>query len=383
MDFAPSDTARLLAEQVGQFIARHCPPEAVRRWDADGVFPEELHAAMAEAGYVGMFVPEAYGGTGNPMGECVVVLQEFGRLSVDVPTRLALQAWGAAILAQSGSRAQCEDLLPRVARGEVKLSFSLTEPESGSDAAALRTRAVRRDGGWVLNGQKVYSTGAQARDNIMIVAARTNPDVPKRDGISLFLVPNDAPGVTLRRMKTVGRHIIGTNEVFLDNVALPEEALIGQADKGWPAITAHLERERIMLAANYMGSALAALGDAIAYARDRQQFGRPIRDFQAIRHLLAEMTTEVEAGRWMTQMAAWRYDQGLPCTTEACMAKLFVSEMLCRVTTQGMQVLGGAAYTYDHDMQRHWRDARNGTVGGGSSQIQKELIGRDLDRWAS
>lgn len=383
MDFSQSDTERLIQEQTAAFVARHCPRDKVRKWDEDGVFPEELYQEMARAGYVGMFVPEAYGGTGNPMAECILVLQEFGRMSVDLPTRLALQAWGAAILANSGSKEQCESILPRVVRGETKLSFSLTEPETGSDAAGLKTRARRDGDDWVLNGQKVYSTGAKAKDNVMILAARTDPEAKKREGISLFLVPSDAPGVTVTRMKTVGRHIIGTNEVFLSDVRVPADAVVGGVNKGWAAITAHLERERIMLAANYMGCALCALGDAITYAGERNQFGRPIRDFQAIKHMLSEMTTEVEAGRWLTQNAAWRYDQGFPCATEASMAKLFVSEMLARVTTQGMQILGGAAYTYDHDMQRHWRDARNGTVGGGTSQIQKELIGRDLDRWAS
>lgn len=383
MDFEPTDEERLLLEQTTGFLARHCPREAVRAWDREGHFPEDVYQEMVKAGYVGMFVPEAYGGTANPMADCVIVLREFGRLSVDLPTRLALQAWGAAILSHAASPELCQEILPRVAAGEVKLSFSLTEPESGSDAASLKTRARRDGADWVISGQKVYSTGAHAKDNMMVVAARTNADAPKHAGISLFLIPNDAPGVTVTKLDTIGRRIIGTCEIFLDDVRVPAERLIGEVDKGWSAITAHLERERIMLAANYMGSATNAVGDAIAYARERRQFNRAIADFQAIKHMLSEMTTDLEAGRWLTEVAAWRYDKGLSCATEASMAKLFVSEMLVRVTTLGMQILGGAAYTYDHDMQRYWRDARNATIGGGTSQIQKELIGRDLDRWMS
>jgi alkylation response protein AidB-like acyl-CoA dehydrogenase len=269
-------------------------------------------------------------------------------------------------------------MLPRVARGEAKLSFSLTEPQSGSDAASLRTRARRDGGDWVVSGQKLFSTGAHARDNHIILVARTDPDAPKHKGISLLLVPNDAPGITMRRLDTVGRHIIGLNEIYFDEVRLPGSALIGEENQGWRYVTRHLERERITIAAYNLGCALATLEDAVAYAREREQFGQPIGRFQALAHALADAATEVEAARWLTALAAWRYDQGLPCAREASMAKLHASEMLVRLTTLGMQVLGGHAYTYDHDMQRYWRDARNSTVGGGTSQIQRQLIAREI-----
>jgi len=161
-------------------------------------------------------------------------------------------------------------------------------------------------------------------------------------------------------------------------VRIPARNLIGEEGQGWTYITRHLERERITLAANYMGCARSALDEAVAYARERRQFGKAIGQFQAVAHSLSDMATELEAGRWMTAVAAWRYDQGLPCRKEASMAKLYVSEMLQRVTTAGMQILGGHAYTTDYSMQRHWRDARNATVGGGTSQIQKQLIAREL-----
>lgn len=378
MDFEPTEEQRILRNSVAAFTKRNCPNAAVREWDRDGVFPEELYRAMVDAGFIAMLVPESYGGVGAKISDIAIALEEIARPSVDFATRLALISWGSLILGDFASDDLKREILPGVLAGTTKLSFSLTEPGSGSDAASLQTRAMARGGDWVLNGQKLYSSGAHATDNMIIVAARTNPDGPKHAGISLFLVPNDAPGITVRRLDVIGRRILGLCEVYLDEVRVPGSRLIGEVNQGWRYVVRHLERERIMLAANYLGSATSAVDDATAYARERVQFGRSIGKFQSIAHMLADMATDLEAGRWMTAMAAWRYDSRLKCVREASMAKLFVSEMLSRVTTLGMQILGGAAYTYDHDMQRYWRDGRNATVGGGTSQIQRDLIAREL-----
>lgn len=378
MDFTESDDQRQLRDAVERFVRAECPPEAVRRWDRDGTYPEQVYRKMVDAGFVAMVVPEAWGGMGSPMSDCIILYEEIARPGVDFATRIALQAWGAMILADFASDALKEEFLPDVVHGRRKLSFSLTEPDSGSDAAALRTRA-RRDGEqWVLDGQKLFSSGADAPDNFMLVAARTSEGATRHEGLSVFLVPNDAPGVTIRRLDVVGRRILGLSEIFFDDARIPARYLVGRQDEGWRYITRHLERERITLAANYLGSARSALDEATTYAKDRRQFGRALSKFQVLAHSLADVATELEAGRWLTRMAAWRYDQGLPCRKEASMAKLYVSEMLQRATQTGMQILGGHAYTYDHDMQRHWRDARNASVGGGTSQIQRELIAREL-----
>ncbi len=378
MDFEPTQEQKLLRDSVARFVAKFCPRQEVRRWDKEGELPESVHAAMVEAGYVPMAIPAEYGGLGSPMSDCIIVYEELARPSVDFATRIALISWGSMILADFASEELKRDILTRVAKGELKLSFSLTEPQSGSDAAALQTSARRDGDAWLLRGQKLFSSGADAPNNMMIVAARTDKEAPKHRGISLFLVPNDAPGLTLRRLDTVGRRILGLNEIFFDDVRVPSRYLIGEVNQGWKYVTRHLERERITLAANYLGSASSAVEDAVAYAKEREQFGQPIGKFQVIAHMLADMATELEAGRWLTAMAAWRYDRKLPCAKEASMAKLYVSEMLARTTTLGMQILGGHAYTTDHDMQRYWRDARNATVGGGTSQIQRQLIAREL-----
>jgi alkylation response protein AidB-like acyl-CoA dehydrogenase len=239
---------------------------------------------------------------------------------------------------------------------------------------------AHRDGGdWVINGQKVFCTGAHMENNVMIVAVRTNREAPKHQGISLLLVPIDTAGVEVRKMRTIGRRIVGTNEVFFTDARVPAENLLGPLDGGWRCITSHLERERLTLAAMYLGNAQGALEDALQYAREREQFGRPIAKNQAVRHMLAEAATDVEAGRWLTYRGAWLHATGAPCTREATMAKVYVSEMWQRTTAVGMQILGGHAYTMDHAMQRYWRDARNGTIGGGTSQILRDVIGATLD----
>lgn len=378
MNFEESDEQKLVRDTTASFVQRHCKLTDVRQWDRAGQLPEHVYAAMAEAGLLAMMVPAEYGGVGSPIADCAIALEEIARPSVDFATRLALIGWGAMILADFASDEVKSEVLPRVVKGETKLSFSLTEPGSGSDAASLQTKARHDGDDYVISGQKLYSSGAHAPNNMIVLAARTNPDVKKHAGISLFLVPNDLPGIKINRLDVVGRRILGLCEVFFDDVRLPRRMLIGEENSGWTYINKHLERERILLAANYLGNARAAVDDAIRYASERKQFGRPISEFQAIAHMLSDMATDLEAARWITASTAWRYDQGLPCVKQACMAKLFVSEMFSRVTTQGMQILGGAGYTHDHDMQRYWRDARNATIGGGTSQIQRSLVAREL-----
>jgi alkylation response protein AidB-like acyl-CoA dehydrogenase len=378
VNFEESEEQKLVRDTTASFVKRHCKLTDVRQWDRTGQLPEHVYAAMAEAGLLAMMVPAEYGGVGSPIADCAIALEEIARPSVDFATRLALIGWGAMILADFASDEVKSEVLPRVVKGETKLSFSLTEPGSGSDAASLQTRARHDGDDYVISGQKLYSSGAHAPNNMIVLAARTNPDVKKHAGISLFLVPNDLPGIKINRLDVVGRRILGLCEVFFDDVRLPRRMLIGEENSGWSYINKHLERERILLAANYLGNARAAVDDAVRYASERKQFGRPISEFQAIAHMLSDMATDLEAARWITASTAWRYDQGLPCVKQACMAKLFASEMFSRVTTQGMQILGGAGYTHDHDMQRYWRDARNATIGGGTSQIQRSLIAREL-----
>ena len=277
-----------------------------------------------------------------------------------------------------GRAAQKARHLPPLIEGRAHFSVSLTEPGSGSDAAALTTRAARDGDDFVLSGQKLYCTGAHLRGSTVLLAARTSPEAPKRQGITVFLLDPTAPGVTLRRMRMLGRRIQGTNEIFLDGARVPAENILGTLDGGWAVLRSFLEVERTVAAIAYAGAAQAVVNLALSHAREREQFGRPIGSFQAIAHLLADMQTDVDATRLLAYRAAWLLAQGRPCLREVSIAKLHASETYVRVAGHGMQVMGGHGYTMECDMQRHFRSARLATIGAGTSQIQRDLIARTM-----
>lgn len=380
MEFGLTPEREALLGSVVRFREDHCNATMVAKWDDEGVYPDELYRKIADMGWLGLGVPEEYGGSAGTIEDQIVVYEALGAYSTDLPARLLVTALAQENLLKFGTDEQRDRYLRASVDGDVKFTISITEPEAGSDAASLRTRAVATSAGYTISGQKLFSSAANSKDNVMIVAARTKSihEAPKQAGISLFFVPSSSPGLEFRRLRTVGRHILGTYEVFFDDVVVPPDALLGTENEGWNQLADHLERERILLAAAYLGAAGSVVHDAVAYANERVQFGAPIGKKQAIRHMLADMSCAYEAGRLMTYRAAWRYARKLPCKLEASQAKLYVSEMLADISTKGMQILGGHGFTYDHHMQRYWRDARNGPIGGGSSQIQRELIAREL-----
>jgi alkylation response protein AidB-like acyl-CoA dehydrogenase len=234
---------------------------------------------------------------------------------------------------------------------------------------------ARKDGkDWVLNGRKVWQSGAGAKDNVICLYARTDTDAHYRQGMSLFLVDNNRPGVEMRKLDMLGRYCMGTYEVTLDNVRVPEDQLIGGVNKGWDCLLSGLQTERITVAACDVGSAQGAVDLALAYAKERKQFGRPIGNFQSIAHMLADMQTEVEAARSLMYRAAWMVDAGENAMNEINMAKLFASEVYVRVANLGMQIYGGYGYSMEYPMQRHYRDSRIATVVAGTSQIMRNMI---------
>jgi alkylation response protein AidB-like acyl-CoA dehydrogenase len=256
----------------------------------------------------------------------------------------------------------------------VKFSISMSEPDAGSDIGAMRTTA-RRDGDeWVINGQKLWATGAAAKNNVINLYVKTDPKVNFRSGMSLFLVPNDAKGVKMRKLEMLGRRCAGTYEVFFDEVRVPHENLVGGENKGFEVVLAGLNVERIASAAGSIGGAQAVVNLATQYAKDRKQFGRPIGTNQSIAHMLADMHTQVEAARSLMWRAAWLVSSGKEAVREITMAKLYAAETYVKVASLGMQVLGGYGLNYEFDMQRYFRDSRAATVAAGTSQIQRNLI---------
>jgi alkylation response protein AidB-like acyl-CoA dehydrogenase len=253
----------------------------------------------------------------------------------------------------------------------------MTEPEAGSDVGSLSTEAARSDGGLVLNGQKVFCSNAHIADHVLVVA-RTTKAESKHEGLSMIFVPRDAPGLEMKPIDTLGGR--ETNHIYLTDVEAPDEAVLGEVDRGWMQLMAGLNVERLILAATMLGVAERAFDDALAYVKEREQFGRPIGSFQALQHRLADMATELEAAKLMTYWVASMVDEDpdrmLP--REASMVKLFVSESSKRIALEGMQMMGGYGYSSEYDMERFVRSTLVSTIYGGTSEIQRNIIAKTL-----
>jgi alkylation response protein AidB-like acyl-CoA dehydrogenase len=357
-------------------LDREAPEEYLQMLDDEQRFPSELYEKWVEMGLLSLPFPERYGGQGGDVMDFTIISEEIGRKGYDIAAAYGAVVFLGMLLVDHGTDEQRERILPELMAGRRRLCISITEPEAGSDVGGITTFARRDGDGFVLDGHKMFCTGAGLPDTTIFMFARTTQEDPR--GVSCFLVPNDAPGLELVRLRTLGRRVLGTYQVHLDNVRVGEQDLVGEVDGAWQILLSGLERERAMACAAYVGNAQTVVDQALAHAREREQFGRPIGDFQAIAHMLADMQTEVDAARLLTYRAAWLTSRGKPARTEVSMAKLFGSEMFARVANQGMQILGGYSYLMDLPMQRHFRDARITTVTAGTSQIQRNQIARGL-----
>jgi len=363
---------------VNDFMDKEVGREYCRKVYQERQYPYEFYDKVVKQGWLGLMIPEKYGGVETSVVMYTVMNEALAKFGVDIATSVSVCAFSAMNIVHHGTEEQKDRYLSRVIKGEVRFSISITEPNAGSDAASLATSA-RLDGDhFIVNGQKVFASAAHAKNNIMCMGVRTDTSLPKHKGISVLLVPNDLPGIEMRRLDTLARRATGTNEVFLDNVMVPKENLLGEINGGWKILTGHLEIERAAVAGINVGNAQTAVDDAIRYAKEREQFGMPIGQFQIIKHMLAQMQLEVDAARLLTYRAAAITDMGIPCRKEVSMAKLFASETLFKVATQGMQIMGGYGTMPEYDMERYFREGKQATIGGGTSQIQRGIIAREL-----
>ncbi len=374
MDFEFSEEQNLLRDAVRKMMDRVATPEYVRRLDREQAYPTELYQAWVDMGLIGLPFPEAYGGSSGSVIDMVILAEELSRKSADFYMAYAGSIFCGLNVLRKGSEEQKKRWLGQLLEGKIRMSISMSEPDAGSDVGAMRTTA-RRDGDhWVINGQKVWATGAGAKDNVINVYVKTDTTVNYRQGMSLFLVENTTPGLEIRKLEMLGRRCVGTYELFFNDVRVPADQLIGGENKGWECVLSGLQIERLCSAAGNCGAAQAAVDLALEYAKERKQFGRPIGTNQAIAHMLADMQTEVDAARTLTWRAAWMVASGRDALREISMAKLMSSETYVKVANQGMQILGGYGYNMEFDMQRHYRDARSATVAAGSSQMQRNVI---------
>src|SRR4029077_510308 len=374
MDFEYSSEQKLLWDSVHKLMQRVATPEYLRRLDRERLYPYELYDAWGEAGLFALPSAGESGWAGGSAVDLAIVSEELGRYSADVVMAFGGSTFCALNVARKGSEEQKHYWLPKLMSGEIRMSVSMSEPDAGSDVGAMRTQARREGNEYVLSGQKIWATAAGARNNVINVYVKTDPSAHYRQGMSLFLVDNDTPGLEIRRLDMLGRRSVGTYELFFNDARIPPDRLIGGENNGWDCILSGLQAERVVAAACDCGSARGALDMAVNYAKERKQFGRPIGSFQALAHMLADLEAQVEAAWALTLKAAWRVSRGEDALKEITMAKLLAAEIYVKTTEVGMQVMGGYGYNMEFDMQRHFRDARAATIAAGTSQIQRNLI---------
>lgn len=374
MDFGFTPEQEALREAVRTLMQRECPPEYARRCDEEHRFPTELRAKMAAQGWFGTMVPEAYGGSGRSITDIAIIIEETARRGMGcdfIPTGI----FSVEALARYGTEAQKAHYLPRIARGELVFAISFTEPNAGTDFAALTTSAEARGDHFVLRGHKMFTSLIDLAD-VVLVAARTDRAAKKHKGISLFLVDPKSPGIQATEVPKLGGHIIPAFEVWYEDVRVPRESLLGELNNGWYQLIATINTERVGISAHNTGSARAALDYAVQYVSQREQFGQPIGKFQAVQHKLAADYAEIEAARLLTYSAAWLLERGDSVEThmQCSLAKLKSSEIYKQVALDGMQVMGGYGYCMAHPMQRWLREAVLQTVDLGNTEVMLSTI---------
>ncbi|MGQ0551508.1 MAG: acyl-CoA dehydrogenase [Armatimonadota bacterium] len=377
MVVAGTDEHRVIRETVREFASRELMPVAAEL-DHEARFPAEIVARAAAIGLMGLTVPEEYGGAGLDPVANVIVQEELARASAGFQTIVTVNnSLVCDPIVRWGTEAQKRRYLPDLVAGRRLGCYCLTEPAAGSDAMALRTTATRRDGEWILSGTKIFVTNGVEAD-LCVVYARTE-GVAGAGGISAFLVEKSFPGLTVGKVeKKLGIKCSSTAELVFEACRVPAENLLGARGEGAKIALATLDGGRIGIAAQALGITRACLEESAAYVQQRQQFGRPIAEFQAVRWALADMATRLDAARMLTHRAAALRGAGQPCTKEAAMAKVFASETAMWAAHRAVQLFGGYGYIQDYPVERYFRDAKITEIYEGTSEIQRVVISRRL-----
>ena len=364
-----------LEETLERWLEEHLPRTKVRELDEARTVPVELWRSLGELGVTGLLVPPEYGGSDSDVRFDYAVIRSLGRRYASMAAGYMVISMAEKFVAMNGNEGQRERLLPPLVRGEELISFGLTEPDTGTDLAAVKTRATEKDGRWVVSGQKLYITlGADATH--LIVLCRTDESTTGRrsDGLSLLLVPTDQPGVEVRRLKMSGLRAAGTTEIFLDEAVALDDAFIGERGKGLKALLGTLNHERILQAFLAVGIGEAAWTDARDYALDRTAFGRPIGTFQAVQHPLARTFMDLQTSRLICDVAAAKEATGQECGLEAAMAKHVTSEAAVAATDRALRIQAAYGLTEESDSMRYHRDARDMVSGPVSNEMARNFI---------
>lgn len=379
MDHNLTSDQRLLREKTRIFVKENLPPEVAAEVEAADEFPHELMNKLSEQGFMGINVPQEYGGLGGGVIEEMLFFQE---ITIGLPV-LAWTAgdiilYGNNIIKTNGNKTQKDAYLPKLAKGELIFCFALTEPDAGSDAASIQTSAEKIDDHYVINGNKMFISGAGVAD-ISVTNARTGPG--RYDGITAFLVDTRNEGYSASPIKKLGYKASNTCEVYYNNVPVAPEYILGGEDclnQGWQQMMRLLNGERLVLSACAIGIGEKILADVVRYVRERVKLGQPAGKYQDIEHKVAEMATELEAARQLAYNAAQMETLKLECVRETSMSKYFCAETGKKIAVSAMQIMGDHAYTMACDVQRYFRDVPILSIGGGTSQIQKNIIAKTL-----
>jgi butyryl-CoA dehydrogenase len=377
IDFELTDEQRLIQETARDFTDKEIVPVA-RENDRNERFDTDLVKKLGDMGYLGPIVSEEYGGRGLDYRTYALIVEEIGRGDSSARTVVSVQtSLVCSSIQRWGSEDQKHAWLPRLCSGEILGCFGLTEPDTGSDAANLRTRAEKTDGGWRISGQKQWiSMGNYAK--VALVFAQTDPE-KKHRGLAAFLVPTDSDGFSSSSIHgKLGLRASDTAELQLEGVEVPGEALLGEIGDGFKVAMSALDSGRYSVAAGCVGICQGCVNASVDYSKERKQFGRPIASFQLVQEMIADMTVDTEAARALVWRAGWLKDAGRPSTTETSVAKLFATEAAVRSANLAIQVHGGSGYVDDYPVERYLRDARVTTLYEGTSQIQKLIIGRAM-----
>ncbi|MBN2066373.1 MAG: acyl-CoA dehydrogenase [Candidatus Thermoplasmatota archaeon] len=377
MDFTLTDRQTLFQKTIRAFCEKELKPLA-SKIDKEEYFPKALYKKMGQMGLLGMTVPQKHGGAGIDRVSYMIALEEISRVCGSTGITVeAHNSLGLGHIYERGTEEQRKKYLPKLTNGDGLAAWALTEPNAGSDAAGLQTTAVLDKDQWVLNGTKQFITSGDIAD-VVTVMAKTDKEKGAK-GISAFIVEKDTPGFRIGQSEDkLGLRGSHTVELIFENCRIPKEQLLGEKDLGFVGAMNILDRGRTAIGAMSVGIARGALEDSIEYAKQRQQFGRPIGKFQAIQWMIADMATEVDAARLLVYRAAFMEDQNVPFTKEASMAKLFASESAMRATVKAMQIHGGYGYMREYPLERYYRDIKLCQIGEGTSEVQHMVIAKQL-----
>lgn len=380
MDFELTPEHRDFRTQLRQWVDKKLPKEAAREWEAkEHQFPDELWDLMSEQGLHGVGLPEEYGGSGADVMSQVIIGRELSRTLGGLVWIWGLSSFCARSIAETGSEELKADLLPRLAAGETRIAIAVTEPSGGTDLiGSMRTKARKVEGGWQISGQKIWSTAAHVSDHLLLLAKTDdNADKPS-SGMTLFLVPNPTEGLSVRQIPKMGMRAVGSCEVFLDEVFVPDRLVLGEVNQGWKGILTSLNNERIIVSSLCLGVLDGVLEDALDYMKVRHAFGRPIGQFQALQHYVADMAMWQQQSELAIYYAAWLQQSGKPVGNAATMAKVISSEYATQAADLGIQILGGMGYAQETDMQRYWRDVRLYRIGPITNEMGRNIIAESL-----